>query len=219
VNTSTRASYANADQCHASTASTPLLRPYGLVMPQVTSQPITSQWEGHPNLHCQAIANEYQWALDNEDARLPVTPQLLTDARVWLRSQLSHVIKCGYWPDFVNRESLLSETLDAFSQPTYKGVQLVPITNLYNDDPHPVWSPLENLLFRFVHDYHHHITGADSTFSGELTTTRHILTPEVRKNDALARFLASEPVGQSSLFITSGIYPKQIIARNILTLI
>jgi hypothetical protein len=38
MNTSTRASFANADLAHASTAKVPLLRSYGLVMPATTSQ-------------------------------------------------------------------------------------------------------------------------------------------------------------------------------------
>ena len=209
MNTSTRAAFADADQAHASTAIAPLLRPSGLVLPQTTT-----------NHHCQIISNEYQKALIWKNARLPVTTQLRTDAKAWLEAELSFITNLGYWPVFVPRESLLSETLAAFYHPNPIGeLTAIPITSLYNDDIHPVWSPLGNLLFRFVHDYHHYLIGADSTFDGELAVTRHILTPEVRKNDSLARFLASEPVGQSALFITSGTYPKQVIARNILDLI
>ena len=78
---------------------------------------------------------------------------------------------------------------------------------------------MENLLFRFVHDYTHYVLGAPATFTGELAVARHTLTAEVRKDDALARFLASESVGQVALSIVSGTYPEQIIAADILDLI
>jgi hypothetical protein len=74
VNTSTRASFVNADQAHASTAKTPLLRSYGLVMPATTSQTSPSQWEENPDLHCQAIAAEYQRAIEHDTAQVPITP-------------------------------------------------------------------------------------------------------------------------------------------------
>jgi hypothetical protein len=220
VNTSTRASFVNADQAHASTAKTPLLRSYGLVMPATTNQTSPSQWEENPDLHCQAIAAEYQRAIEHDTAQVPITPQLCTDARNWLHAELAKITSLGFWPLFTDEESLLPDTIAAFNQPCVDGeTAAIPITSLNNEDKHPVWTPLENLLFRFVHDYHHWVIGADATFTGELAVTRHTLTPAVRKNDALARFLASEPVGQSALFITSGIYPAQIIARNILELI
>ena len=109
MNTSTRASFANADLAHASTAKTPLLRSYGLVMPQATTNPISpDQWGANPDLHCQAIASEYQWAIGHHEAQLPLTPQLLTDAQVWLRAQMAHVVGSGFWPTFVDRPTLLS---------------------------------------------------------------------------------------------------------------
>jgi hypothetical protein len=167
---------------------------------------------------CARFAAAYQAALNDASFQYFPTDQLKQDARDWLRKELAFIVKRGYWPEFVNRESLLAETVSAFSKLASETV-LVPITSLYNDEPHPVWSFQENLLFRFVHDWHHHLMAADDTFYGELAVTRHILTPEVRANAPLAQFLASEPVGQSALFIQSGIYPRQIIATNILPLI
>jgi hypothetical protein len=173
------------------------------------------QWE-----QCARFAGAYAAALEDPALQQAATPQLKRDARDWLYRELAHVVAHGYWPQFVDRESPLTETVAAFRSRQYgSSVTEVPITSLYNDDPHPVWSRKENLLFRFVHDYHHHVTGANDTFAGELTVTRHILTPQVRMNLPLARFLASEPVGQSSLFIQSGTYPRQIIAATILPLI
>jgi hypothetical protein len=246
MNTSTRATYANADLAHASTADRPLLRPYGVIMPSTTTtsqpspqpdydaaalafrmmaameaeplEPTTSQ--ANPAAHCAAVAACYREAMADPAAQLPVTPALVADARAWLFEQLADVTALGYWPDFVNRESLLTETLAAFEQPDNgQAYRSVPITSLYNNDPHPVWSPLENLIFRFVHDHHHHQCSAAADFTGELTVTRHILTPAVRANDTLARFLASEPVGQSAQFIESGVYPTQVIAAKILDLV
>jgi hypothetical protein len=227
MNTSTRAHYATADACHASTARGPLLRPYGVVMPASTADHAEAihaarlaHWQENPDAHCATLAACYREALNNPEARLPVTPALISSARSWLFEQLAAVAALRYWPDFVDRESLLDETLAAFNQPDNgQPYRSVPITSLYNDDPHPVWSPLENLLFRFVHDHHHHQLNAAADFSGELAVSRHILTPAIRANDALARFLASEPVGQSAQFIESGIYPAQVIAAGILDLI
>ena len=220
MNTSTRASYANADLAHASTARTPLLRSYGLVMPQATtSQTTPSQWEESPDLHCQAIANEYQWAIEHNDAQVPITAQLCTDVRAWLQAELAKVTSLGFWPLFTDADSSLAEALAAFNQPSSPNALVqIPITNQHNE-PHPVWSPLENLLFRFVHDYHHWVTAADATFTGELAVTRHVLTPAVRQNDALARFLASEIIGQAATTIATGAFPVQIIAAHILPLI
>jgi hypothetical protein len=104
--------------------------------------------------------------------------------------------------------------VEAFSLPS----GLVPISS-DNNDPHPVWSPLENLIFRFVHDYAHFCINAPATFAGELAVARHTLTPAVREDDDLARFLASESVGQVALSIVDGTYPKQVLAYGILDVI
>jgi hypothetical protein len=220
VNTSTRTSFVNADLAHASTAKTPLLRSYGLVMPATTSQTSPSQWEENPDLHCQAIAAEYQRAIEHDTAQVPITPQLCTDARNWLHAELATITRLGFWPLFTDEESLLPDTIAAFNQPCVDGeTTAVPITSLHNEDKHPIWTPLENLLFRFVHDFHHWAINADATFTGELAVTRCVLTPAVRKNDALSRLLASEIVGQAAVTIVFGSFPEQIIACNILELI
>lgn len=224
MNTTTRASFADANACHASTAQGPLLRPEGVIVPSrpnpTPREAQRAHWAEHPDQHCRAIAAAYERALRDPQLQLPVTASLLVSARRWLWGELSKVTALGFWPDFVERESLLPETLLAFADsPSAQGTVRVPITSLYNV-PHPVWGPLENLLFRFVHDYHHHITGADATFSGELAVTRYIVEqPHVACDSELATFLASEPVGQSALFIVSKVYPKQIIAANILEFI
>jgi hypothetical protein len=221
VNTSTRASYASADQAHASTAKTPLLRPYGLIMPQATRSQSVPFWPGvFPDAHCKNLAAVYLDALNEPELQLQITPQLCIDARNWLHAQLATITSLGFWPLFTDAESLLPDAIAAFNQPCVNGeTAAIPITNLNNEDKHPVWTPLENLLFRFAHEFHHWAIAADATFTGELAVTRCVLTPAVRKNDALSRLLASEIVGQAAATLTTGTYPIQIIARNILELI
>lgn len=232
MNTSTRARYATANQAHASTAHVPLLRHDGVVMPsQQRTQALQTRQEfehkierrlsGTHDLVCRrlAISAAYQAAITSPALREPVTPQLLTDARNWLQVELGALVAQGYWPEFVGRDSPLPESLAGFYQNRTNGqTRPVPITSQHNG-PHPVWSPLENLLFRFVHDGHHYQIGAGDAFAGELAVAHHVLTPAVRKNGALARFLASEIIGQAAVTITTGAFPQQIIARNILDLI
>lgn len=211
MNTTTRATYASADLCHASTATKPLIRPYGVIMPA----------GNHTKKdHCATIAAAYREALNNPKACMPVTDQLKQDARVWLMDQFSQVVKKGYWPVFLDGIQPLEIALQAFNQPPADGeyCRMVPVS-CDNNDPHPVWSRIENLLFRFVHDYAHFVIGADTTFDGELAVTRHTLTADVRANDALARFLASESVGQIALANVDKVYPAQVIAAGILELI
>jgi hypothetical protein len=211
MNTYTRAHYANADLCHASTARVPLLRPYGVIMP--TSQ--THRSEDDDSL-CARLSACYQNSLENPSKRLPITPYLVAAARLWLFSQFQEVVNLGYWPCFVEREVPLDEVMQIFSG--YHGFKCVPITSL-NNSPHCVWSPIENLIFRFVHDYSHYSINAPSTFEGELAVTLQTLTSTVRENDTLARFLASEIVGQAAYTIVHGEFPSQVIASGILDLI
>jgi hypothetical protein len=188
-------------------------------MPATTSQTSPSQWEENPDLHCQAIAAEYQRAIEHDTAQVPITPQLCWDARNWLHAEVAKVTSLGFWPIFTDDGVPISAVIAAFNQQCVNGeTTAIPITSL-NNDPHPIWSPLENLLFRFVHDFHHWVHSTDATFTGELAVTRYVLTPAVRKKDALARFLASEIIGQAAATLTTGTYPIQIIARNILDLI
>jgi hypothetical protein len=172
-------------------------------------------WKG-----CARFAAAYAAALVDWRLQVSATPHMRRDARTWLYLELAHVVARGFWPDLVGREVELAEAVAAFSSRCYgEAVTMVPITSLHNNDPHPVWSQKENLLFRFVHDYHHAVTGADDTFAGELAVTSHILTAKVRSNVPLAHFLASEIAGQAAYMLQTGAYPQQIIARNILDLI
>lgn len=237
MNTSTRATYKDANACHASTARGPLLRPEGVIMPNTTtSQTATLQVQeldkahqaqttytrtASPASHCATLAACYREALANPDAREPITSELITSARRWLMAQFAEVMALGYWPLFLNGPQPLEHAISTFEQPLAMEESpclFVPVS-ADNNSPHPVWSPIENLIFRFAHDYAHFTIGAPATFEGELAVARHTLTAEVRKDDALARFLASESVGQVALSIVSGTYPEQIIAAGILELI
>jgi hypothetical protein len=173
-----------------------------------------------PEAHCRTLAACYREALNNPEARLPATPALINSARAWLMEQYAAMVALGFWPSFLNGPQPLEKALAAFEQPAADGepCRLVPIS-CDNNGPHPVWAPIENLLFRFVHDHAHHVIGAPATFAGELAVARHTLTPAVRADEPLARFLASESVGQVALSIVSGTYPAQVIAAGILEMI
>ena len=193
-----------------------------LIPPALSLPP--DQWKD-----CAQCAAAYAAALADPTLQIEPTRQLKTDARAWLHTELGKVTSQGYWPSFTSTESLLDESTTAFQRRPQNGAtRLIPITNLYNDQPHPIWTPLENLLFRFIHDYHHAQIEADATFYGERSVTRFILTELGETNTPpfhwsggrlIAHFLASEPLGQSAYFIQTGIYPRQIIAANILPLI
>ncbi len=252
MNTTTRATFRDANQAHASTARGPLLRPEGIIMPmpkhrhskafldacERDRQPnpkgsrtarlarmaqeqaqATFINTASPAAHCATLAVCYREALNDERARLPITPALITNARQWLNEQVSAVVRAGFCPFFLKGPQPLERAIAGFKQPRVTGeLCRVPVST-DNNDHHPVWSPYENLLFRFVHDYAHFIIGAPATFEGELAVARHTLTPAVREDDALARFLASESVGQVALSIVDGTYPKQVLACGILDVI
>jgi hypothetical protein len=225
MDTSIRASFKDANRAHASTATKPLLRPDGVIMPAHT-QPTLEQarlkyWAENPDAHRRTLAVCYREALNEEGARLPVTPALITSSRRWLMGQFAAVIDKQFWPLFLNGPQHLEHAITSFEKRTVVAespCHYVPVS-ADNNDPHPVWSPIENLLFRFVHDYAHFSINAPATFEGELAVARHTLTPEVRKDDALARFLASESVGQVALAIEDGVYPRQVISYGILEFI
>lgn len=226
MNTSTHASFKDANHAHASTALGPLLRPDGIFMPSRAfptedsiKQARLRYWAENPDAHCRTLASCYREALNLEEARLPTTPALITSARSWLNEQVNAIITAGFCPFFLKNPQPLEYAIAGFKQHKVMGaLRRVPVST-DNNDHHPVWSPYENLLFRFVHDYTHFIIDAPATFEGELAVARHTLTPAVREDDALARFLASESVGQVALSIVSGTYPAQIIAAGILDLI
>jgi hypothetical protein len=192
----------------------------------ITRQPSIKEtrlayWAENPDAHRKTLAVCYREALNDEGARLPVTPALITSARRWLMEQFATIIKDGFWPLFLSGSQPLEHAIAAFKSPivmTESPCRFVPVS-ADNNGPHPVWSPIENLVFRFIHDYIHYSIEMPATFEGELAVARHTLTPEVRKDDALARFLASESVGQVSLAIEDGAYPKQVISYGILEFI
>lgn len=181
-------------------------------------------WAQHPERRCQAIAAAYKLALDNEQLRLPVTEPLIDSATVWLLRACSDARRSRIRPLFVDRPVILSEALAALSRPCLPGEwRDVPVSTVGNEQPHPVWTAYQNLSFRFVHDLHHHQLGADDSFTGELTVARETVRPLVMRGTPasvnLARFLASEIIGQASYRITFGHFPEQVIAANILSLL
>jgi hypothetical protein len=208
MNTSTRASFPSANHAHASTAQVPLLRPEGIVMPT----PLTSL--------CQRIAEAYRDALADPSLQIPASPALRDAAHCWLSDQIHRAAQRRIRAHFVDRDVTLSEAIETLDRTVLPGEwRTVPVSTVGNDINHPIWSGYSNLLFRFVHDITHHVTGADDSFDGELATLKHTLMGLDSLSYGLPHFLASEIVGQAAYRITYGSFPKQIIARNILGLI
>lgn len=180
------------------------------------------QWAAslaQPSL-CETVSAAYLAALEDPELQEFVSYPLKVTARSWLRSQLTDPIKAGVVWEFVDREVSLAESMAAYDcHLANRATRVIPVSALHNEERHPLWSPVENLLFRFVHDWHHWLTAADDSFEGELAVTRHCLTSQVHTNQPLAHLLASEIVGQAAVRITTGSFPRQIIANNILELI
>lgn len=215
MNTSTRATYANANQAHASTARVPLIRAEGIVMPAQQlprSQPAPSM--------CTQVARAYHSAITDATKRIPVTPELKACADRWLIEQTHKLRARRIRPQFVDRNVDLGEALAALSRPVLPGEWLtVPVSTIGNDQ-HPVWDSYQNLVFRLAHDVAHHDLGAAATFEGELAVLRHTLIEAQELHCyAFPHFLASEIIGQAAYRITYGSFPRQIIARNILELV
>lgn len=75
---------------------------------------------------------------------------------------------------------------------------------------HPHLTPAENAQFRAVHDWHHILIGADSTFGGECATFRHaamVAPPEIRW------ILFSEIVLQAAACLVTGEFQPQKLVK------
>lgn len=169
--------------------------------------------------HQRTIAHAYADAIADPSKRYPVTDHVRRLMAQWLQSQKLEIIKLGIRPTFVDREVPLEQAIKWIQASIRtKGQVAVPVSALHNEDPHPIWSPVDNLWFRLVHDYHHYVTGADASFSGELAVTKHCLDGVTE--EPIRRVLASEIIGQAAYRLEYREFPtQQIIAANILDLI
>lgn len=219
MNTSTRAFFASADAAHASTATGPLLRPHGVVMPDRRGCA-----PAHTPTLQAAIAGAYQLALQDGRFQLVIRDKLSDplafEARAWLAAQCNMLARMRYAPLMADRDVPLEEAMDAYDRPRLPGeIGLVPVSALNNEDPHPLWSFRENLLFRWVHDWHHWAMMVGSDFYGELEVTHYCLNQAAATSQPLRQFLASEIIGQASFRLEFGTFPQQIIAANVLEML
>lgn len=207
MNTTTRATYANANLAHASTAHTPLIRPEGIVMPQRRDT-------------CRLIAEAYQRAIHDPSLRLPVDADLVDTTHRWLSLEVRRLGLHKIGMQVVDTESSLTDALSVLASQVPGQWVYVPVSSVGNESRHPVWTAYQNLQFRLVHDVAHYEAGSDDTFEGELDTLRYTLTETQEcQSYAFPHFLASEVIGQVAFRITYGYFPQQIIAQNILPLI
>ena len=75
---------------------------------------------------------------------------------------------------------------------------------------HPFLSPIENALFRAVHDWHHIIVEADSTLNGEMLTFEHACTTAPSE---IHWILRSEILLQAAACIATGEFQPQKLVR------
>jgi ubiquinone biosynthesis protein Coq4 len=86
------------------------------------------------------------------------------------------------------------------------GELLISIAN----NSHPFLEGFANAKFRSVHDWHHVVTGADSTFTGELATFEHAAKHAPKE---IKWMLFSEIVLQASACIATGRFQPQKLVR------
>jgi len=82
------------------------------------------------------------------------------------------------------------------------------ISIAHND--HPFVEGFQNAKFRAVHDWHHVITGADSTFAGEFAAYEHAVQ---RAPIEIHWILFSEIVLQAAACIATGTFQPQKLVR------
>jgi hypothetical protein len=75
---------------------------------------------------------------------------------------------------------------------------------------HPFLEGFTNAKFRAVHDHHHVVTGADSTFAGELTTFEHACSTAPSE---IHWILRSEILLQAAACIATGEFQPQKLVR------
>lgn len=86
------------------------------------------------------------------------------------------------------------------------GELLISIANNF----HPFLEGFQNAKFRAVHDWHHLVLGADSTFKGEVATFKHAAMHAHRE---MRWMLFSEIVLQAATAISTGEFAAQKLVR------
>jgi len=86
------------------------------------------------------------------------------------------------------------------------GELLISIANNF----HPFLEGFQNAKFRAVHDWHHLVVGADSTFKGEVATFKHAAMQAPRE---MQWMLFSDIVLQAATAISTGEFADQKFVR------
>jgi hypothetical protein len=74
------------------------------------------------------------------------------------------------------------------------------------NNSHPYLTGWENAQFRAVHDWHHLLSGADDTFTGECKAYQYAIQSA---DNSIHWILCSEIVGQAAACIASGSFQPQ----------
>ena len=130
----------------------------------------------------------------------PVTASELARLRRFIAVQYSQ-ISCPIV--YVNQDVSLPECIDCLQN---ECVLYISVANNH----HPYLTPEENARFRAVHDFHHILIGADSTFAGECATYSHaamVAPPSIRW------ILFSEIVLQAAACIATGKFQSQKLVK------
>lgn len=130
----------------------------------------------------------------------------------WIADGMAAAALARMAPVFVDREVSLAEAVEAFTRPVLPGEwRLVPVSTIGNEPVPGLMTELQNLQFRFLHDWLHAKTAADATFEGELCLT---LAHQCCAPIELWPLFASEVAGQAAVAITTGAFPEQKLALS-----
>lgn len=130
----------------------------------------------------------------------PVTASELASLRRFIAAQYSQIRTPVV---YVDQDVSLPECIDCLQN---EGVLYISVAN----NSHPYLTAGENAQFRAVHDFHHILIGADSTFAGECAAYLHaamMAPPSIRW------ILFSEIVLQAAACISTGEFQPQKMVK------
>lgn len=128
------------------------------------------------------------------------TDRELAIFRQWIRDEFQAIPAMVHFQD---HEIDLPEMLQRWDA---TGVLVISTAN----SEHPFLSPIENSLFRAVHDWHHIIVEADSTLKGEMLAFEHACSTAPSE---IHWMLRSEILLQAAARIATGKFQPQKLVR------
>ena len=143
----------------------------------------------------QECADLYMHGADH-----PVTEPELAKLRGFIAVQYRQ-IRCPIV--YVDQDVSLPECNDCLQS---EGILYISIANNY----HPYLTPGENAQFRAVHDFHHLLIDADSTFAGECAVYSHATKMAPK---SIRWILFSEIVLQAAACISTGEFQPQKMVK------